>query len=1328
MAGLVAQLPPFDPDATVGASLAPRWKTWVSDFTTYLVANAIDNNKRKRALLLYLAGSRVREIFRHLTDTGGDEDFDTALTALTKYFEPHRNRLYEVYTFRQAFQEPTETIDQYHTRLRGLAENCEFADADFEIIMQIVLHGTSSHLRKQALKNPSIKLSDLLLAGRQEEISRFQASHIESKTTEAPEDVNFVRKRDKHKAAFSRKTAQTCRNCGGEWPHANAVCPAKGKSCRACGKSNHFANQCRSQRRPRNKGSHVKPLKVNYNSGSESEQDYCYAISHVPKKHPKANVLVNGISMRFLVDTGSSINVIDYGTFQKLPNITLKRTTIKAYPFNSNEPVKMKGKFDTTIESQNKFAVATIYVTEDDGGCLLSAETAQDLGLVRFHLDALQEDKMRTNTSPDHVLKDLKNPQDPKITAILTKHQELFHGLGKLKNKEIELCVDRAIPPVAQQQRRIPFHLREKVELELKHLEAQDIIEKVPANEQTDWVSPIVVVPKKEQAIRICVDMRAANTAIKRFRHPIPTVKDISLALNGAQYFTKLDMSQAYHQLPLHARSRHITTFATHMGLYRYKRLNYGTNSAAEIFQHTLQQLLKGIPGVCNLADDILVFAPSYEEHNKALEACFQRLQDHGLTLNLRKCKFLKRNLEFFGFLFTKDGTKPDPMKVDAFINTPRPTNVSELRSLLGMSNYSSQYIRDYATLTEPLRRLTHKDTQFVWGAAQEEAYQTLKTALLSSPVMSYFDINKETAILVDASPVGLSAILSQRKHGSNNSQIIAYASRSLSQTEQRYSQTEKEALAIVWGIEHFHLYIYGAPFVLYTDHKPLELIYENPMSKPPARIERWMLRLQEYDFKVVYKSGADNPADFLSRHPQEYTTKTQSEAEEYVNFLVYTAVPQSMTLQEVANETQKDHTLRAVRAALRTGYWNSDSVQGYKQIRHEITIDDNNHILLRGSRIILPSSLQARAVTLAHEGHQGQAKTTALLRECVWFPGIGQRVKEEVGKCIACQATSQPNPPEPLCSAPMPSHAWNELKIDFCGPFPSGHYILVVIDVYSRYPEIEILKSIAAPKVIPKLDVIFARHGIPEQITTDNGPPFNGNEFRTYMKELGIKHSPSTPLWPQGNAEAESFNKPLEKAIRAAHIDRRPWQQELAKFLLNYRSTPHSTTKVPPAAMLFNRQIKGKLPVLQNRMKVVDRHHEARNNQQASKQKSREYANAHRRTKQSNFQVGDTVLVKVPKANKLSTNFDPLPYEITEIKGTRITAKRNGHYIVRNVSFFKKIAVEHMADSDDDEYMTSKKTLPEKQGVEKQPLRRSTRMKTRTQFYGQPVTLNITS
>ena len=512
---------------------------------------------------------------------------------------------------------------------------------------------------------------------------------------------------------------------------------------------------------------------------------------------------------------------------------------------------------------------------------------------------------------------------------------------------------------------------------------------------------------------------------------------------------------------------------------------------------------------------------------------------------------------------------------------------------------------------------------------------------------------------------------------------------------------------------------------MLHTDHKPLELIYSNPVSRPPARIEWWMLRLQEYDFKVIYKSGAENPADFLSRHPPESHTTIQNAAEEYVNFVTHAAVPQSMTLKEVAIETQKDWKLCAVRAAIRSGYWNTDSVKDYKQVRHEITIDDKNCILLRGSRIILPTSLQARAVKLAHEGHQGQAKTTALLRECVWFPALGTLVKEEVNKCIACQATSQPNPPEPLQSMPMPSHAWNEIKIDFCGPFPSGHYVLVVIDVYSRYPEIEIIKSTAAQKVIPKLDIIFARHGVPEKVTTDNGPPFNGKEFQIYMRQLGIEYHSSTPLWPQGNAEVESFNKPLEKAIRTAHIEERPWQQELSKFLLNYRSTPHSTTKVPPAEMLFNRQIRGKLPVLPTRMKVVDRHQEAGSNQEVKRKKSRDYANARRHAKQSSFQVGDTVLVKKPKANKLSTNFDPLPYKIIEIKGTKITASRNGHDIVRNVSFFKKIAEKPASDCDEDEYTTSTGTVLDEQSAQKQPIRRSTRMKTQTQFYGQPVTLN---
>ncbi len=212
--------------------------------------------------------------------------------------------------------------------------------------------------------------------------------------------------------------------------------------------------------------------------------------------------------------------------------------------------------------------------------------------------------------------------------------------MGKLKGEQIKLNIDASYPPKAQPQRRIPFHVGEKVKAELEQLENSDIIERVPESQPTPWVSPVVVVPKKDGGVRLCVDMRQANSAINRVRHPIPTVDDIRLELNGAKWFSKLDLSQAYHQLELEENSRYITTFTTHEGLFRYKRLNYGTNAAAEIFQFTLQQQLRGLHGVRNIADDIIVYGKTREDHDANLEKCLQRLSDKGLRFKPVKVYF----------------------------------------------------------------------------------------------------------------------------------------------------------------------------------------------------------------------------------------------------------------------------------------------------------------------------------------------------------------------------------------------------------------------------------------------------------------------------------------------------------------------------------------------------------------------------------------------------------------------------------------------------------------------------------------------------------------
>ena len=445
------------------------------------------------------------------------------------------------------------------------------------------------------------------------------------------------------------------------------------------------------------------------------------------------------------------------------------------------------------------------------------------------------------------------------------------------------------------------------------------------------------------------------------------------------------------------------------------------------------------IPGVRNIADDILVFGSSYEAHNKALDECLHRIDTHGLTLNFDKCQFLQPKLEFFGLHFSADGVRPDPKKVSALATAAMPTTVSEVRSLLGMANYSTQFIPNFATITEPLRQLTHKGTPFIWTQEQDHAYNTLRKALINSPVMSY-DVNKATEVTVDASPVGLSAILAQRDSPSSPPNIVAYASRALTPTERRYSQTEKEALAVVWGIEYFHLYLYGATFTLYTDHKALEVIFGNPISKPPARIERWFLRLQQYKFRVVYKSGSTNPADYLSRHPPDSKQKQTNIADKYLHFVTYTAVLPALTLDDVRKATSKDTLLSLVRTAIQTGQWSSSELKQFKPIKDELSIDYTNNVVLRGTRLVIPSSLVQpsmvqRVIQLAHEGHQGQARTKALIREHVWFPEMDKKVRAELEKCLACQATGQPSQPEPLRSTPLPNKAWDKLKIDFYGP-----------------------------------------------------------------------------------------------------------------------------------------------------------------------------------------------------------------------------------------------------------------------------------------------------
>ena len=617
------------------------------------------------------------------------------------------------------------------------------------------------------------------------------------------------------------------------------------------------------------------------------------------------------------------------------------------------------------------------------------------------------------------------------------------------------------------------------------------------------------------------------------------------------------------------------------MGLFRYKRFNYGTNAAMETFQHVLQQSLQGITGVFNFADDIIIFGSTRQAHDKALECCLASLRDRGLTVNPKKCKFLQPTIEFYGQIFSAQGTCPDPKRIDAIKKISTPANAKEVRSFLGMVNYSSKYIQDYATLTAHISELTKKSAPFTWITEHQTAFEHLKLALTKAPVMGYFDLYKDTYVTVDASPVGVSAILTQCASGSNDHKVSAYASCSLSAVESHYSQTEKEALSIVWAVEHFHIFLYGKEFTLITDHKPLEIIYGNSSSKTSARIERSVLRLQPYSFIVKYKPGSENAADYLSRHVVDAScSKQEKYTEEYISFITQTSVPKAITVEEIVSATNNDHTLQCVRAATRTGTWDLPALKRLRHVKDELTVGAQN-IVLRGHHIVIPVSLQQRAIDIAHEQYQGISRTKSLLREKMWFPGIDDMVQNTINTCISCQAVSQADPPEPIKLSAMPEGPWERVHIDFYGPLPSGEHLLVFIDRYSRFPTAEIVKSTRASIVIPKLDRIFSVHGIPKIVMSDNRPTFSSAEFARYATTLGFTNQFSTPYWPQANGEVERFNQCLGKAIQIAVSEGKVWKKELQRYLFQYRVTPHSITSVAPCELLFNRKLRGKLPSL---------------------------------------------------------------------------------------------------------------------------------------------------
>lgn len=934
------------------------------------------------------------------------------------------------------------------------------------------------------------------------------------------------------------------------------------------------------------------------------------------------SVKVGGTPVEFIIDSGSPINAITIDDWNRLKKAGAERFNEKRrcerefHGYAASKPLSIEASFKARIEI-DKFKPSTtaeVFVVRDAKHALLSYQTSTALKILKIGLDV--------NTIQAELAKPF-----PKFPGVLVKLQ-----------------VDPSIVPKQLAYYRVPAAVEELVEQKLDEMLQKDIIEKV--NGPSTWISPMLVIPKGKSDIRICVDMREPNKAIKREHHPMPIIETFLNKLRGARYFSRLDIQSAYHHVELAEESRELTTFLTTRGLLRYKRLMFGLNAAPEIFQKVMESMLEGLDGVIVFIDDIGVIGKTKEEHDRNLHALLTRLKQNHATLNMDKCRMNMTEMEILGFKVDKDGIRAAESKIAAIQKFRKPESAAEVRSFLGLIQFVGHFIPNLASRTEPLRKMIRGEVQS-FGQEQQKAFDDLRSDLIKNVRrLGYFDPKDETEVYVDASPWAIGAALVQQKD--NKRRIIAFVSKSLTETERRYPQTQREALAVVWAVERLYFYLFGLKFTLFTDHKTLEYIFMGKHQngkRACTRAESWALRLQPYDFVVKYIPGHLNIADPLSRL---YQSKDEQFGESSEHFLcpIEETLP-ALSLSKITIETQKDPELQLVKQALDDDVWPKE-ITRFEAFKNELGVIKD--VVVREDRIILPKSLRDLAMNIAHKGHPGEVMMKRILRERTWWPGLDKDVKEHLKQCLGCTVTAPEERPEPMCRKKLPERAWQEVAVDFLEVPECKTTFLVLVDYYSRYLVVKPMTSTTAECTIKKLEEIFETWSHPESMTADNGPPFNSEVFARFCENKAISLINTIPYWPRMNGEVERQNRGAVRALKIGKVEKRTWTKAMPEYVYSYNIRPHTVTNKAPLELMTGRPVKDLLPMRMSQQNLEDE--ELRERDATAKARGKEDADKRLHAKPSDVKAGDVVFAKNHAKGKLEPRFAPVPFRVLKRTG----------------------------------------------------------------------------
>jgi hypothetical protein len=768
--------------------------------------------------------------------------------------------------------------------------------------------------------------------------------------------------------------------------------------------------------------------------------------------------------------------------------------------------------------------------------------------------------------------------------------------------------------------------------------------------------APILFVKKKTGEMRMCVDYRALNNITIKNSYPLPRIDELFDRLQGAKYFSKIDLRSGYHQIRIAEGDEAKTAFRTRYGHFEFLVLPFGLTNAPGTFMHlmheTFRQHLDNF--VLVFLDDILIFSKTLEDHERHVKQVLDTLRKEKLFAKESKCDFFKTEVEFLGHMVGRDGVRMMEDKVKAIGEWPTPAKVGDVRAFLGTAGYYRKFIRDFSSVAAPLSNLTKEDSKFEWGPPQAAAFRALKQAIAKEPVLILPNPSLPFVVHTDASGFATGAVLSQDQ--GKGLQPIAFLSKKMLPAETRYPVHEQELLAIIHALSSWRHYLTGTKFsvVIKTDHKSLQHFKTQPQLS--ARQTRWLDLLANFDFMIEYIEGKTNVvADGLSR---------RSDHQEHVSMLVAALGQCGSTIESASapaslpvSDIRRINGVTTLLADIHDAY-TADAVYQAELKKRRLRTDPLNvkggYLYYGPDRLYIPNdlALKTRLLQECHDtplsGHLGKDKTTEQVKRRFYWPGMDESIRQYVTSCDACQRNkpSQQAKMGQLQPLPIPNRPWQQVSMDLITQLPrsrSGNDAIVVfVDKLTK-----MVHYVATTTTVtaPKLATLFMRevvrlHGVPESILSDRDPRFTANFWKSFWTQLGTTLKMSTAYHPQTDGQTERANRTLEEMLRSVvNFKQSDWDEHLATAELAINNAKQSSTGFTPFRLNYGQEIQmpldqaiaglrpsnnpeaaERIARLQTDLKL------AKANIQKAQERQAHYTDQHRR--EVTFKVGDKVLL----------------------------------------------------------------------------------------------------